>query len=432
MSNNGGTNPWLLAPVVALAAFMEVLDISIANVALQHIAGSLSVSQEESTWILTSYLISNAIVLPISGWLSTLMGRKRFFLGCIAGFSLSSLLCGIAPSLPLLILFRTLQGATGGGLQPASQAILADAFPPRQRGMAFAFYGMAVVFAPAIGPTLGGWITDNASWHWVFLINVPVGIVLFLLTEALVQDSREYTEARKARLADGFSVDYVGLGLLALGLGFLQVVLDRGQQSDWFDSRGIVAMTVVFVLALGGFVVWELRQRHPVVDLHLFRNPNFLFGNILMFLLGFILLGSTVLIPVYVQSMLGYTAMDAGLVISPGGFAVMLAMPIVGRLISHVDARWLIIFGLTVCAAALYHMSGFNTQTDYATIALARVFQAIGLGFLFIPITTVAYVGLPAEKTDNASAIINLSRNLGGSVGISVAITVLARRTQSH
>ncbi|HKJ95015.1 MAG TPA: DHA2 family efflux MFS transporter permease subunit [Gammaproteobacteria bacterium] len=425
-------NPWLLAPIVAMAAFMEVLDISIANVALQHIAGSLSASQEESTWILTAYLVSNAIVLPISGWLSTVMGRKRFFMACIAGFSLSSLLCGIAPTLGLLILFRTLQGATGGGLQPVSQAVLTDAFPPHQRGMAFAFYGMAVVFAPAIGPTLGGWITDNASWHWVFLINVPVGVILLLLTEALVHDSEDQEAERQRRLANGFRVDYVGLGLLAIGLGFLQVVLDKGQQNDWFDSGMILWMTVTCTVALVAFVFWELRRDNPVVEVSLFRDRNFLFGNILMFMLGFILLGSTVLIPLYVQSLLGYTAMDAGLVLSPGGFVIMLAMPVVGRLVSRFDARWIIMAGLLLGAGALFHMSSFSAATDYESIMLARIVQAIGLGFLFIPITTVAYANLSRFQSDAGSAIVNLSRNLGGSVGISLAVTVLARRSQVH
>jgi len=432
MADSGPRNPWLLAPLVALAAFMEVLDISIANVSLQHIAGDLSASQEEATWILTTYLVTNAIVLPISGWLSGLLGRKRFFMGCIAGFTASSLLCGLAPTLGLLIVFRVLQGATGGGLQPVSQAILADTFPPEQRGMAFAFYGMAVVFAPAIGPTLGGWITDNMSWRWVFLINVPVGVILVLLVQAVLPKGAAEDEVRRQRRESGFSVDWGGLALLAVGLGFLQVVLDRGQQHDWFDSNAIVLMSAVSALALIALVFWELRHRHPVVEFTLLRDPNFAIGNVLMFMVGFVLLASTVMIPLYVQSMLGYTATQAGLVISPGGFLIMFLMPVVGILTSRVDPRYLISFGLLLCAGSLWHMTAFNAQTDYLSIVVTRMVQAVGLAFLFIPVTNAAFASMGEQGSDNASAMINLSRNLGGSVGIAVVITILARSTQTH
>jgi DHA2 family multidrug resistance protein len=426
------TSFWLIAPVVALAAFMEVLDISIANVALRHIAGDLSAGQDESTWVLTSYLITNAIVLPVSGWLSIVLGRRRFFLGCIAGFSISSLLCGLAPNLGSLILFRALQGLTGGGLQPAAQAILSDAAPPEKRGMAFAVYGMAVVFAPAIGPTLGGWITDHSSWRWVFLINVPVGVVLMFLTVALVADPPDLVAERLRRLREGIRIDYVGFGLLALGLGALQLVLDRGQQDDWFSSSLITTFAIASGVGLVFFVVWELYQSDPIVDLRLLGQRNFAIANVLMLMLGFILFGSTVLIPQLVQTLFGYTATDAGLVISPAGFAIMMVLPIVGRLVSVVDTRILIAIGLVICSAALYHLSNFSLAADYQAFMWARIYQTIGLGFLFIPINTVAFHSLPRAKTSLASAIINLSRNIGGAFGISLVTTMLARESQRH
>lgn len=415
-----------------MAAFMEVLDISIANVSLQHIAGSLAASQDQSTWILTSYLVTNAIVLPISGWLAGVLGRKRFYMACIAGFGASSLLCGLAPSLGLLIAFRALQGLTGGGLQPMSQAILADAFPPRQRGMAFAFYGIAVVFAPAIGPTLGGWITDNFSWHWVFLINVPVSIFLFSLIGTMIEDPPHLVEERRSLLGRGIRFDYLGFSFLALGLGFLQVVLDKGQQDDWFGSSFILAASIVSVCALVAFVYWEVQRDDPIVDLSLFRNRNFATAMLLMFMLGFVLLGSTAMIPLLAQDLLGYTATLAGMVISPGGFAIMALMPVVGRLVSFIDSRWLIAFGLALSSYALYRMTHLNTQVDYWTLAIDRIVQTCGLAFLFIPINTTAYVGVPPEKNNTASALINLARNLGGSVGIAVLTTLVARRTQFH
>ena len=428
----GQPTRWIIAPVVALAAFMEVLDISIANVSLQHIAGSMGASQDEATWVLTSYLVTNAIILPISGWLSAIFGRKRFYLACILGFGISSFFCGLAPSLGLLILFRAIQGLTGGGLQPSSQAILADSFKPAERGMAFAFYGIAVVFAPAIGPTLGGWITDNYSWHWVFLINVPISIGLYFLIAAMIEDPPHLVEERQRLKEQGVKVDYWGFGFLILGLGSLQYVLDRGQEKDWFGSSAITIAAIAAVVGLVSFVFWELHQETPLTDLRLLKNPNFAMSNVLMFMMGFVLLGSTQLIPQYVQTLLGYTATEAGEVISPGGFAIILLMPVVGRMISRVNPRGLIVFGLVASAAALYHMTSFNLQVDYWTVALARIFQAAGLAFLFIPITTIAYVGVPREKNNNASAIINLSRNLGGSVGIALLTAFLARREQYH
>ncbi len=427
-----GLGRWLVAPTVGLAAFMEVLDISIANVALQHIAGSLSASSDESTWVLTSYLVTNAIVLPMSGWLASTIGRKRYFLGCILGFSITSLLCGLAPNLATLIIARGLQGITGGGLQPNAQAILADAFPPQKRGLAFAAYGIAVVFAPAIGPTLGGWITDNFTWRWVSLLNVPVGLLLSLLAMNVLTDPPEFVARRKMRLKEGIRLDYVGFALLVVGMCALQVVLDKGQEDDWFASRFITELAITAVVGLVAFVVWELRRADPIVDLRILGHRNFAVGNLLMFMLGFILLGSTVLLPLFVQTQLGYTATDAGLVISPGGFALMLLMPLVGALVSRVDARLLITVGLISTGLALLWMTRFDAQIDYATVAWARAYQSLGLAFLFIPINTVAYIGMPPEKNNAASALINMMRNIGGSVGISFATTLIARREQYH
>jgi DHA2 family multidrug resistance protein len=417
---------------VGFAAFMEVLDISIANVALQHIAGSLSASQDESTWVLTSYLVTNAIVLPISGWLASTIGRKRYFIACIAGFSTTSLICGTAPSLAALIVARGLQGITGGGLQPNAQAILTDTFPAARRGLAFALYGIAVVFAPAIGPTLGGWITDNFSWRWVFLINVPVGIVLSLLATRVLADPPELVARRKARLGAGLSLDYVGFALLVVGMGALQIVLDRGQEDDWFGSAFITSLTVISAVSLFAFVVWELRRDDPIVDLRLLANRNFAVGNLLMFVLGFGLLATTTLLPLFVQTLLGYTATDAGLVLSPGGLALMLMMPAVGAVSGKIDARLLIAAGFAGTAMALYAMTRFDAKIDYATIAWARVHQSLPLALLFIPINTVALAAMPMAKSNNASAIINMVRNLGGSVGIALVTTLIARREQYH
>jgi DHA2 family multidrug resistance protein len=427
-----GVSPWVVAPTVGLAAFMEVLDISIANVALQHIAGSLSATPDEATWVLTSYLVTNAIILPMSGWLAAAIGRKRYFLGCIVGFSITSLLCGLAPSLWILIVARGLQGITGGGLQPVAQAILADAFPPQKRGQAFAAYGIAVVFAPAIGPTLGGWITDNFDWRWVFLLNVPVGMFLTVLATRVLADSPAEVARRTARLAGGISLDYVGFALLTIGMGALQIALDKGQEDDWFASSFIAVLTIAAVVAFAGFIVWELRRGDPIVDLRLIKSPNFAIGSVLMFMLGFILLGSTVLLPLMVQTLFGYTATDAGMVLSPGGFAIMLLMPVVGNIVARVDPRWLIVVGLVITSLALFHMTNFDLNIDYRAIAWARVFQSIGLAFLFIPINTVAFLGVPPEKSNNASAIINMMRNIGGSFGIALATTLVARRQQYH
>jgi DHA2 family multidrug resistance protein len=421
-------NPWVIALAVTLATFMEVLDTSIANVALPHIAGSLSAGQDESTWVLTSYLVSNAIVLPLSGWLSSIVGRKNFYMGCVALFTISSFLCGLAPNLATLIICRVLQGAGGGGLQPSEQAILADTFPPAKRGMAFAVYGVAVVTAPAIGPTLGGWITDNFTWRWIFFINIPVGIISILLTSRLIQDPPYF----KRRKLSETRIDYVGLGFVALGLGALQVVLDKGQREDWFESHFIVILSLIGAASLVFVVFWEWRHKDPIIDLHLFRDRTFGISNLLMFMLGFALLGSTLLLPLFMQTMLGYTAQQAGMALMPGGFAIMLLLPLVGFLLSRYTPRWLLVFGLVVLSASLFNMTRFDLEIDFRTAAMARIFQAVGMAFLFVPINTAAYAFLPREKNNAASGLMNLARNMGGSVGISVVTTLLDRRAQFH
>jgi MFS transporter, DHA2 family, multidrug resistance protein len=425
-------SPWLIAPTVGLAAFMEVLDISIVNVSLQHVAGSMAATPDEATWILTAYLVTNAVVLPISGWLSETIGRKRYFLASIIGFSITSLFCGLAPSLSLLIVARGLQGMAGGGLQPSAQAFLTDAFPPEKRGQAFAAYGLAVVFAPAIGPTVGGWITDEFSWRWVFLINVPVGIVVGALAAYILSDPPGAAAARRARWAPGLRLDYIGFALLVVGMFALQFVLDKGQEDDWFGSPLITWLCITAAVGLVAFVVWELHRDDPIVDLYLFRDRAFASGNLLMFMLGFALMGTTVVLPLFVQTLLGYTAEQAGMVLSPGGLATMFMMPVVGMLSGRIDARLLIAVGLIGTALAMFHLSGFDLGVDYSTLAWARVFQSLGLALLFIPINTAAYQGITPEKNASASAIINMMRNLGGSVGIAILDTYIARREQAN
>jgi DHA2 family multidrug resistance protein len=422
-------NPWIIALTVTLATFMEVLDTSIANVALPHIAGSLSAGTDESTWVLTSYLVSNAIVLPMSGWLSSIFGRKRFYMSCVAVFTISSFLCGFAPNLGMLIVFRVLQGAGGGGLQPSEQAILADTFAPAKRGMAFAVYGMAVVLAPAIGPTIGGYITDNFSWRWIFYINVPVGILSLALTYRLIQDPPFLKQQKKPT----GGIDYFGLGLLAVGLGALQILLDKGQRDDWFQSNFIVTLSVIAAVGLISVVFWELHHKNPIIDLRLFKVRSFAVGNGMMFMLGVALYGTTVLLPQFVQTLMGYTAQEAGLALMPGGFTVMLFMPLVGFLLSkRADARYLVAAGLFVLSLSLFNMTRFDLQIDFYTAAMARVYQAAALAFLFVPINTLVFASLPREKNNAASGLINLSRNMGGSVGISFVETMLDRRSQVH
>jgi DHA2 family multidrug resistance protein len=425
----GGHNPWAIALVVTMATFMEVLDTSIANVSLPHIAGNLSVSQDEGTWVLTSYLVSNAVVLPISGWIASKIGRKRFYMTCVVVFTVSSFLCGIAPSLGALIFFRILQGLGGGGLGPSEQAILADTFPPAKRGMAFAVYGMAVVLAPAIGPTLGGFITDHFTWRWIFFINVPVGLVSLTLTRRLVSDP-PHIVAAKGKTG---GIDYIGLGLIAVGLGFLEIVLDKGQEDEWFASSFILMSTIIAAVALVSFVLWERKHPHPVVDVRMFKNRTFAVSNLMMLTLGMALFGSTVLLPQYLQVFMNYTAQQSGMALSPGGFVVILLLPFVGMLVSRVDNRYMIGFGFFALSMSLFFMTTrIYNGIDFRTAVELRVIQSIGLPFLFIPINTLVYAGVPPEKNIAVSGIVNLSRNMGGDIGIAAVTTLIARRSQFH
>jgi DHA2 family multidrug resistance protein len=414
---------------VMLATFMEVLDTSVANVALPHIAGDLSADIDQSTWVLTSYLVSNAIILPMGGWFAMLMGRKRFYMICVALFTAASLLCGLAPTIGLLIFFRVLQGIGGGALQPMSQAILVETFPREKHGMAMAVYGLGVVVAPIIGPTLGGWITDNSTWRWIFFINLPVGLLSLILTGLLVSDP-PYQVRRS--LGDGLIIDYAGFGLLALGLGSLEVVLDEGQRNDWFSSHFIVAFSVVTVVCLVAVVFWELHHENPIIDFHVLKERNFMLATVSMLIMGFVLYGSTTLMPLFLQTLLGYTAMLSGLVLSPGGLAVCVCMPVVGLLLRRYEARWLVVFGVVVSAAGLLMMSRFNLDVDYGTAVRARVVQSFGLGFLFVPISAAAFARVPKERTNYATGLFNLARNIGGSSGIAAITTMLARRAQVH
>ncbi|HUA19435.1 MAG TPA: DHA2 family efflux MFS transporter permease subunit [Bryobacteraceae bacterium] len=421
-------NPWLIAGTVMLATFMEVLDTSIANVALPHIAGSLSATVDESTWVLTSYLISNAIILPLTGWLSMLFGRKRLYIGCVILFTTSSLACGFAPNLFLLILFRVIQGVGGGGLQPISQAILVESFKKKQQGMAMAMYGMGVVVAPIIGPTLGGWITDNFTWRWIFFINVPVGILSVLMTTALVEDPPYLV--RKS-LKQGLKIDFIGLGLISLGLGFTQVMLDKGQRDDWFSSTFIVWCAVLGAAGLISAIVWELRQKEPLVDLRLFKQRNYSMATFMMFALGVVMYGTTVLLPIQLQSLMGYTAEWAGLVLSPGGIMTLLVMPFVGRLLGVFQPRWLVVAGLMILSVGMYQLSSLNLETSFWTFVLTWSISRTGMPFLFVPINVMAFAYIPREKTNNATGLINLTRNLGGSVGISMVTAVQTRFAQA-
>jgi len=419
----------VIAVVVAMAAFMEVLDTSIANVALPYIAGSLGASNDESTWVLTSYLVSNAIVLPISGWFAGVFGRKRFFMLCLVAFTLSSLLCGMSPSLGAIILFRVLQGAGGGGLQPMAQAILADTFPPQKRGLAFALYGITAVIAPTIGPTLGGWITDNYTWRWIFFINLPVGILTLFLVFRLVEDP-PWTK----RLAGaGVKIDYIGVALLVLGVGALQVMLDKGQEEDWFGSHYILTLAILAGAGLVSLVIWEWFHKDPIVEVRLFKNLNFLSANFMMFILGIMFFSSLVMMPLFLQTLMGYTAESAGLVLSGGGLLLLFLMPVVGTLASKVQARYMIAFGWLALAFAMYYSTQhLDLQMSLRSASVLRVVQVFGLGFLFVPINLASYIGMPPDKSNSVAGLVNFMRNIGASIGTSMVTTLIARRAQFH
>jgi DHA2 family multidrug resistance protein len=427
----GGRNPWLIAMVVSLATFMEVLDTTIANVSLRHIAGGLGASQDEATWILTSYLISNAIILPVSGWLATLIGRKRFYMTCVALFTGSSFMCALAPNLATMIFFRVLQGLGGGGLAPTEQSIFADTFPPEQRAKAFAFYGITVIVAPAVGPLLGGWLTDSFSWHWIFLINLPVGLVALTLI-ALLVDEPQAVKDDTAQFRRRFVPDWLGFTLVASTFGCLQVVLDRFEQDDGFSSPAIVAFTIVFVSSAIALVWWELRHPQPVFDVRLFKVGSFGAANLVMLLVGFTLFSTTQLIPQFAQNLLRYDALTAGKTLALGGMAAALMMPFAGIAATKLPPKVLVALGLAATGFALMETSRLNGQIGFWDLSLTRVYQSVALPFLFVSLTTAAYVGIPADRNNEASAIINLSRNLGGSIGVAAATTELAWRTQFH
>src|SRR5271154_2604894 len=422
-------NPWLIAATVALAAFMEVLDTSIANVALPHIAGDLGVSTSQGTWVLTSYLVSNAIILPVGAWASSVIGRKNFFLLCITIFTAASFFCGIAPTLPILLFARVLQGVGGGGLQPMAQAIMADSFEPKKRGQAFALYGLVAVLAPSLGPTIGGWITDNYSWRWIFYINLPVGILALFLVFRMVEDPPYLVRARAAAVR----VDYIGISLLALGIGALQVVLDKGQEDDWFGSRFITRLVIVSVVCLVGLIIWEWRHKAPIIDVHLFKNFNFATANVMMFIFGVLLFGALVTMPQFLQTVLGYTAENAGLVLSGGGAVVLALMPIVGVLAGKYPAKYIIAAGWLALAIGMYISTvQLDTLISFQSATILRLIQSVGLGLLFVPVTMAGYIGMPAEKANSVAGIINFMRNIGSSVGTSMVTTLLARRAQVH
>jgi MFS transporter, DHA2 family, multidrug resistance protein len=422
-------NPWLIAFVVSLAAFMEVLDTSIANVALPHMAGNLGASSEESTWVLTSYLVSNAIVLPITGWLVSLIGRKRFFLICISLFTLSSLFCGIAPTLAILLVSRVIQGAGGGGLQPMAQAILADTFPPEKRGLAFSIYGVTAICAPAIGPTLGGWVTDNYTWRWIFLMNLPVGILALFLVIAFVEDP---PFLKRTTLQES-KIDYIGFGFLAIGIAFLQIVLDKGQEDDWFGSNFILTLSIVSAICLVSLVIRELYVKEPIVDVRLFKNLNFATSSLMMFMVGAGSFSTTVLMPQFLQSLMGYTAETAGMVLSAAAVILLIELPLVGQLTTRIQARYLIAFGwATLTAAMFFSTHRIDLQISFSSATWLRIAQYVPMGFIFIPATMVAYLGLPQEKSNAVAGLVNFVRNMGSSVGTSAVTTILARRAQVH
>src|SRR6478672_2563825 len=418
-------NPWIVAVAVMFATFMEVLDTTVVNVSLPHIAGSLDATVDESTWALTSYLVANAIILPMTGWLAGRFGRKRLLLGAVTGFTTASFFCGLAPSLGFLIFFRIVQGACGGGLQPLSQAILLESFPAEKRGQAMAFWALGIVVAPMLGPVIGGWLTDNYSWRWVFYINVPIGVIAILLTQAFIFDPPYLRRERTG-------IDYWGIGLLTVGMGCLQIMLDKGQEEDWFSSHFIVVLAVIAVIGLGGLIIRELTATHPVIDLSVFKYRSYAVGTFLMTIVGFVLYGSTVLLPLLMQELLGYTATHAGVTNLPRGMASFLFMPVVGILVGKVDSRKLLACGLLATAGAMFTLSFFNLQVGFWNFWWPLMLQGAGLGLIFVPLTTVTNDPVPRERMGNATSIFNLMRNIGASIGISTVEALQIRRMQAH
>lgn len=417
-------NPYLVTIAVSLATFMEVLDTTITNVSLSHIAGELGASPDESTWVLTSYLVANAIILPISGWLADTIGRKRFFMMCIAGFTAASFACGAATSLPMLIVFRLIQGLAGGGLQPIQQAIVMDTFTPEKRGTAFALTGFTTIIAPVLGPTLGGYITDSYSWRWIFYLNIPIGIFALGMVWFLVRD---HVAAHKSR-----TIDFIGLGLVALGIGALQIMLDKGQQEDWFNSNFIITMGIISAASLTIAVIWLLGQTNPIIDLTLLKKRSFALPCFAMFCVGGALYSSSALLPVLVESEFGYDAFLAGLVLSPGALILLVMMPVSGKLVSKLQPKFMIAYGFTMCAIGMWYTSHVTADSDYETFVLMRLVQVMGLPFLFVPVSAMAFADIPKHLSNKASAIFSLSRNLGGSIGIALVYSYVANQKQVH
>lgn len=428
----GSRNPWTIIAVISIATFMVVLDTSIANVALAHIAGGMAASYDEATWVITSFLVANAVIVPVSGWLADVLGRKRYYMISVALFTLASLLCGMAPNLALLVIARVVQGIGGGGLAAVEQSMMVDTFPPEKRGAAFAAYGVVVIVGPILGPSLGGWITDNWSWRWVFLINLPFGVLSLVLVSLFVHEPPALVKARRALLDKGLRIDWQGFVLVALFLGCLEVTLDRGQRDDWFSSSMITAVATISALSLMIFIPWELTRPDPIVRIQLYGRRNFMIANVFMLVMGVIIFGTTQFIPQLLQEVLGYTATDAGLALTMGGIATLVVMPVCGYLTGKLDPRYLIGFALAVQGLALWNMSTLDTQISFENAAMARLIQSVGLPFLFIPITSAAYVGLRPRENNQASALLNVSRNLGGTFGISLVQTLLAQRSQVH
>jgi len=418
-------NPWIVAISVMLGTFMEVLDTTVVNVSLPHIAGSLSATVDEATWVLTSYLVANAIILPMTGWLSNQFGRKRVLMISVAGFTLSSVFCGMAPNLSALIIFRIIQGATGGGLQPLSQAILLEAFPPEGRGKAMAFWALGIVVAPMLGPVLGGWITDSYSWRWVFYINLPVGAAALLMAKFFIFDPSYIRRVSSY-------VDWWGIGLLAVGIGALQIMLDKGQEEDWFGSDFIRVLAVLAVLGLAAFVARELFVRHPIVDLRAFKVRTYATGVFMMTVLGFVLYGSTVLIPIWLQTLMGYPALQAGWAMLPRGLGSFLFMPIVGILVAKVESRKLLAAGITLTSISLFMLAALNLDAGYWDIFMPQIVQGVAMGLLFVPLTTVTFDPIEKARMGNATSIFNLMRNIGASFGIASVTTIVARKSQTH
>jgi DHA2 family multidrug resistance protein len=419
------TNKWIIALTVILPTLIEVIDTSVVNVSLDHIRGSLSAGIDEATWAITAYLVANAIIIPLTGWLSRVFGRKNYIFFSVCLFTFSSFMCGSAHTLGQLVFFRVLQGIGGGGLQPISQAILLETFPPAQYGMAMSIFGVGVLFGPIIGPLLGGWITDNWSWNWIFYINIPIGIVSLIMISLFIKDP-PYLKRIKEK------IDYFGLSFIVLGIGSLQIILDKGQRDDWFSSAFITRLAIIAVISLIAFIFVELRAKDPVLNIRQLKNVSFASANVIQFVAFFGLFGSIVILPLFVQQLMGYNAFLAGLIIAPGGIATLLTMPIVGRLVTKVNPKGILFCGVILLSASMYMMSGFNLSIDYSVILWTRIVMGVGMGMIFIPLMTVAFTTISKEHMGNATSIFNLLRNIAGSFGIAFMTTILARRAQFH